>query len=188
MVSRAYADPGGVGLVEAVWGADLLAVHDDRIAVIDLTGDGERRRTRRELALSIVQIAQRLRSSGIVEGDVVGLIMENSIEFIAAFHGVLAAGAVVLPLDPRSTVTGWIAGLTDNGVEAVIAGESQWHRLASENHVVRHAIVVGATPDQGWKTCWPLLCPSTRRRSAAVEREPPSSRRPAAPTAKPGQC
>ncbi|MFI7122078.1 SDR family NAD(P)-dependent oxidoreductase [Amycolatopsis sp. NPDC049868] len=144
-----YSDPGDVGLVEAIWGADLGEPDDDRIAVVDQLGYHERRSSRGQLASAVAQVAQHLHSTGVVEDEIVGLILDNSVEFIAAFHGILAAGAVVLPLDPRSTVDDWMGGLVRHGVEVVVSGERQWNELVAAGHKPRHAIVVGASPENG---------------------------------------
>ncbi|GHF81323.1 acyl-CoA synthetase (AMP-forming)/AMP-acid ligase II/NAD(P)-dependent dehydrogenase (short-subunit alcohol dehydrogenase family) [Amycolatopsis bartoniae] len=103
-------------LIEAIWGPDLAAVTDERLAVVDLTGGTERRWTRRELAAAAAGVASRVRGA-----EVVGLVLENSAEFIAGFHGALAAGAVVLPLDPRAKPDEWAALLRANEVSVVIS-------------------------------------------------------------------
>ncbi|MET8229838.1 amino acid adenylation domain-containing protein [Micromonospora sp. NPDC005298] len=48
------------------------------------------------------QLAHRLRDRGIVRGDVVGICLGRSAEFIVAAHAILRAGAAYLPLDPET--------------------------------------------------------------------------------------
>ncbi|HEX7859903.1 MAG TPA: amino acid adenylation domain-containing protein [Verrucomicrobiae bacterium] len=52
-----------------------------------------------ELNTRANQIAHYLRANGIVEGGQVGVYMERSIDMVAAFLGILKAGAAYVPLD-----------------------------------------------------------------------------------------
>ncbi|MFO1077414.1 MAG: amino acid adenylation domain-containing protein [Planctomycetota bacterium] len=53
-----------------------------------------------ELHVASQRVAQRLRASGIVPGDRVGLLMDRSIEAIVAMCAVVSLGAAYVPLDP----------------------------------------------------------------------------------------
>ncbi|WP_434445409.1 SDR family NAD(P)-dependent oxidoreductase [Lentzea sp. E54] len=144
-----FADPGDVSLTEAIWGRDGTAAGGD-VAVIDLTAGDERRWTRRELALAVTALGAHLRDAGVGDDDVVGVIMENSAEFVIAYHAVLAAGGVVLALDPRTPAPDeWLPGFTAHSVTAVIADAAAWQRLDAVAHTIKHAIVRGAVPEHG---------------------------------------
>ena len=58
--------------------------------------------TYRDLAARVGLVASNLRDRGVVSGDRVLLFAENSLDWVAAFFGILARGAVVIPLNPKS--------------------------------------------------------------------------------------
>jgi long-chain acyl-CoA synthetase len=60
---------------------------------------GGRRVRYAELDRASAHVAERLSAAGIVPGDRVGLMLPNVPEFVAAYYGILRAGAVVVPLD-----------------------------------------------------------------------------------------
>ncbi len=122
-----YIDPGPISLTEAIWGPDLATVTDDRAAVVD----GDRTWTRTELAIAALSVADAVRGT-----DIVGLILENGAEFIAAYHGTLAAGAAVLALDPRAVPGEWTTTLAAQGIGVVIAGPAQRPHLPAGITVV----------------------------------------------------
>jgi long-chain acyl-CoA synthetase len=69
-----------------------------------------------------------LASAGIEPGDRVGLMLPNVPAFPIAFYGALAAGAVVVPMNPmlKSREVGYY--LSDSGARVVLA----WHAAAGE--------------------------------------------------------
>ena len=69
-----------------------------------------------------------LASAGIEPGDRVGLMLPNVPAFPIAFYGALAAGAVVVPMNPllKSREVGYY--LSDSGARVVLA----WHSAAGE--------------------------------------------------------
>ena len=70
-------------------------------AIVDL-GNGARR-SYEELACRIGQLAASLRANGVVEGDRVAIISENSGHFIEAFFAIIWCGAIAVPLNFRLT-------------------------------------------------------------------------------------
>jgi long-chain acyl-CoA synthetase len=72
-----------------------FVVHDDGYRV--------RRRSYGEVAAAARGFAARLQDDGLRRGDAVVLWSENRAEWIAAFWGCLLAGAVVVPIDYRSS-------------------------------------------------------------------------------------
>src|SRR5580700_1372774 len=95
-----------------------------------------------------------LGSLGVEPGDRVGLMLPNVPAFPIAFYGALAAGAVVVPMNPllKSREVSYYLG--DSGAKAVIA----WHAAAGE--AAKGAADAGAqmiaaeTPDL---SCLPLF-------------------------------
>jgi long-chain acyl-CoA synthetase len=88
-----------------------------------------------DLVLSYAQLREAagrmstlLASAGIEPGDRVGLMLPNVPAFPVAFYGALAAGAVVVPMNPllKSREVSYYLG--DSGAKAVIA----WHTAAGE--------------------------------------------------------
>ena len=53
-----------------------------------------------ELAASIAAQARNLKAQGVGEGDRVAISLPNSIEFMAAYYGAMALGAVAVPFNP----------------------------------------------------------------------------------------
>ncbi len=74
------------------------------------------------------RLATLLESLGVEPGDRVGLMLPNVPAFPIAFYGALAAGAVVVPMNPllKSREVSYYLG--DSGAKAVIA----WHAAAGE--------------------------------------------------------
>src|SRR5580692_10230060 len=74
------------------------------------------------------RLATLLESLGVEPGDRVGLMLPNVPAFPIAFYGALAAGAVVVPMNPllKSREVSYYLG--DSGAKAVLA----WHAAAGE--------------------------------------------------------
>ncbi|WP_168713990.1 non-ribosomal peptide synthetase [Streptomyces sp. A1136] len=78
--------------------ARRAAEHPGRTAVVCV----DREATYGELDLLSDAVADRLEDLGVRPGDAVAVLMERSVELIAACLGVLKAGAAYLPLDARA--------------------------------------------------------------------------------------
>jgi long-chain acyl-CoA synthetase len=74
------------------------------------------------------QMATLLASRGVEPGDRVGIMLPNVPAFPIAFYGALAAGAIVVPMNPllKSREVSYYLG--DSGAKAVVA----WHTAAGE--------------------------------------------------------
>ncbi|WP_157172529.1 AMP-binding protein [Nocardia pneumoniae] len=146
-------EPADIGLTEFVVGDlddELGGESARRRALVDYTSGTGRRWSYGELVEAIDQVAAGLRASGVGEDDVVAVILDNSAQFVAAFHGVLAIGAVVLPLDPRAPMTEWNTRPPLREVRAVLTSWDIWDRLdaAGIGRELRcvQAVHVGDTP------------------------------------------
>jgi long-chain acyl-CoA synthetase len=82
---------------------------------------GTRRVTYAELDRASAHLAQRLGAEGIGPGDRVALMVPNVPEFVAAYYGILRAGAVVVPLDVDLKRDELRASLADAGAALLIA-------------------------------------------------------------------
>jgi len=69
------------------------------------------------------QVATGLASSGVEPSDRVGIYMENNLEFMALFFGIMKTGAVVVPLNFRRANQGTLYVLDDADVDVVIGSE-----------------------------------------------------------------
>ena len=85
---------------------ELVFSHQNELTTTAMI-DTNRSITFGDLALEIEHVAAGLRAVGIEPGDVVGVRLANSIDFAAAFHACIVAGAIVMPIggevpdDPR---------------------------------------------------------------------------------------
>ena len=149
-----------------------------------------------DLVLSYAQLREAagrmstlLGSLGVEPGDRVGLMLPNVPAFPIAFYGALAAGAVVVPMNPllKSREVSYYLG--DSGAKAVIA----WHAAAGE--AAKGAADAGAqmiaaeTPDLSGllEEMTPRRDPRTgvtsTTRSSCTPRGPPGGpRAPSSPT------
>jgi len=73
----------------------------DKLALVSVES-GERL-TYARLDARIGEAADRIRGRGIEAGDRVGILLHNSIEFIALFFGAVRLGAIAVPLSTRGT-------------------------------------------------------------------------------------
>ncbi|MGW4132278.1 SDR family NAD(P)-dependent oxidoreductase [Amycolatopsis japonica] len=97
------------------------AASADRLAVVDLSRGDRREWTYKQVRAAVAGLATWLRRNGIADDDVVAVLIENSAEFVVAYHGILAAGGVVLPLDPRDTADHWRSVIDTGGAKTLIA-------------------------------------------------------------------
>jgi len=65
-------------------------------------------------------VAALLRVAGAEPGEAVGVLFPNSIEYVAAFFGVAAAGGVVVPLDPSLGPDEMAYVVADSGVRIIV--------------------------------------------------------------------
>jgi long-chain acyl-CoA synthetase len=93
--------------------------HADAVAAIE----GPRSATFAELWELALARAGALREAGVAPGDRVALLAHNTIDFVTAYYGILARGAVVVPVAPM-LVRGEIAHLLgDSGAALALAGD-----------------------------------------------------------------
>jgi long-chain acyl-CoA synthetase len=90
---------------------------------------GGRRVTYAQLDRASAQVARRLASEGLRAGDRVALMVPNVPEFVAAYYGILRAGAIAVPLDVDLTRHELRAALADCGAALLIA----WRGLRSSH-------------------------------------------------------
>lgn len=92
-----------------------------------------------ELAMRMQQLASRLWRLGVRRGDRVGIYLNRSIETPIALYGIMHAGAVYVPLDPKAPATRTQFQVKDCGIEVVITNPSQaknWARTQVQGNVI----------------------------------------------------
>lgn len=119
----------------------------ERTAVVD-TATGQDY-TYRELVDAVGRVAGGLSRRGIGRGDVAALVAPNRAEYPAIFHGVLAAGAVLTPVNPLYTPFELAHQFRDAGVRIVFttAGAADGVRLAAKEEAVTIDEIVVLDPD-----------------------------------------
>ena len=92
---------------------------------------GEEQRTYAEINREANRVAHMLREFGVKPGDRVALALENSIDYISSYYGVLKAGGVTVAQYPNATPKTLKFVLNDCSVKAVIARERPAQTIAS---------------------------------------------------------
>lgn len=90
---------------------------------------GDRSATYAEVEAMSNRVAHLLLQTGVARGDRVLVVMENSIENVASYYGVLKAGAVCVEIHERSTPAETGYYVTDSGARACILSQAAARRL-----------------------------------------------------------
>ncbi|MEU3898851.1 condensation domain-containing protein, partial [Streptomyces sp. NPDC045251] len=104
------------GLVERV--RAVAAASPDTVAV----SDGTQSVTYDQLLTRAAGVAARLRAAGMEPGDVVAMLADPGVPFVAGVLGVLGAGGAYLPLDPAAPAARNAGLLRDSGAPYVLVG------------------------------------------------------------------
>ncbi len=123
---------------------DLLAAPDGALALVE-PASGERT-TYGELRATAERIARALAAAGIGPGDAVAMSLPNGPEIVAAFLGVVGAGAGAAPLNQAYTLDEFRAYLDDLRPRAMLflRGEASPARAACEALGIRQVELEGA--------------------------------------------
>jgi long-chain acyl-CoA synthetase len=73
----------------------------EKLAIIDLGGESERRVTFAELDRTAMAVARGLRARGYARGDRIAILSANCSEYLAAYYGIMRAGLVAVPVNYR---------------------------------------------------------------------------------------
>src|SRR5262249_61749683 len=71
----------------------------EKLAIIDLGGEGERRFTYAEFDGMARGVARALSARGFARGDRIAILSANRTEFLAAYYGIMRAGLVAVPVN-----------------------------------------------------------------------------------------
>lgn len=135
-----------VNAVDMVW--QHAAHQGSSLAVTD----GNVSWTYEELRRRIASWAERLRDAEVAHGDRVLLVAATSADYVAAYHGILAVGAIAVTVNASSTASELSHFLTDSGAVLVIA--------SAECEGAANALAGPAGVE-----CWDLATHTTREAS-----------------------
>ena len=133
----------GDGMHIAVQWRELALRHGERSAIADDRGT----LSFRQLHSRIVKAGNALLGLGLAKGDRVALLIPDIREYLEADYGIMAAGLVRVPLDPRLTREETVALLRFSGARALIGHSSFADKLAglsSDAASLEHIILIGA--------------------------------------------
>jgi long-chain acyl-CoA synthetase len=106
--------------------------------------EGDRRATYAELWTTALRRAGALRDLGVQPGDRVALLAHNGLDFVTAYYGILARGAVVVPIAPMAVPEEVAYLLGDSGAALALVGADLRTAMADANVPV---IVLGSEDD-----------------------------------------
>ena len=85
--------------------------------------DGGQRLSFAQLHAAARAVAARVRAAGVLPGDRVGLVCDNSAAFVAAYLGILESGAVVVPVNPSAPPVVLQGAIEDAAMRWLIADD-----------------------------------------------------------------
>lgn len=112
--------------------ADLAETYSDRIALVDAHGQW----TFRDFVARCAAIGHALHCLGLHRGDRVALLLPDIREYLEADYGIMAAGLVRVPMDPRLPPADLAALLRHSGARTLITHR----RFAGKVAAVRSAV------------------------------------------------
>ena len=89
------------------------------------------------------RIARRLVGQGVSPGDRVGLLSANSVEWVVSAWGIIKAGGVLVPLNPRLVGVELHTLLSDSGARVVVAADAHGAALEEAAGLGHDHTVVG---------------------------------------------
>lgn len=111
---------------------DRAAGSGEQVALVEAYGDG-RRVTWSELDAQADGVARWLSQRGLVAGHRAGLCLRNRVELVAAYFGILRAGLVAVPVNPRSAMGELVRTIADSGMRTLFCDDGTVD-------AVRHAV------------------------------------------------
>lgn len=124
----------------------------DRIALVDLWGDRERRLTYADLEMRTQSVGALLHEMGAVAGERIALVVGNRSEYVEAFFGAMRAGLVVVPLNVRQTEANIEHLVRDSGSTGMILDPTAYPAglALAERLGLRHRVLLDEPPPAGW--------------------------------------
>lgn len=101
--------------------------------------------TYRELDLKANQLASYLRNSGVVQGSLVGICVDRSLDMMIGLLGILKSGAAYVPIDPAYPTDRVNLIIEDSGVNTIVA---QAHLAFDLRGQVPHVVCIDIEWDE----------------------------------------
>jgi acyl-CoA synthetase (AMP-forming)/AMP-acid ligase II len=109
------------------------------------------RATYQQMNTQATNLARHLRANGILKGDRIALLLENSIDYVIAYYGILKAGCVAAPLNPGLKPDGLQYLLGDLKPAAIISNFKSERLLgAVELNSDEFKLMIIRSPKQKW--------------------------------------
>ncbi len=121
----------------------------DKIFVISLVQDTEACFTYREFVDRVLRARQFLRSKGLVRGQAINLIIQNSSEFLVLYFAALSLGVVVSPINYNFTAREMSYVVRDSGGRLIFVEEEYLSRIEAmrvEESVDLEVVVLSTRP------------------------------------------
>jgi long-chain acyl-CoA synthetase len=129
--------------------ASIVARHaratPDRVALIH----GDAKLTWAHLDARVERVAAAMAAGGIRPGERVGVLGENSVDYVEVFFGALRAGACVVPLPTMASTDSLARMIVDSGSKALFASSAYRDVARAIADVARVALPVGLDFDDG---------------------------------------
>ena len=127
----------------------------DRVAVVDPAGWSL---TYRELDRESSALASHLAAHGVTHGDRVGVVLPKSATGVAAFFGIMKAGAAYVPVDASAPAERGRRILADCQIRAAVTDEHHREYLPDAGKNLATVVVPGSRPQ-----LFPDAAPQARR-------------------------
>lgn len=128
---------------------DVILANADRRPDHPALEEGSRTLTYAALRRDVLTVALRLRAAGIEEGDLVGVAMGDTIEYVLAMLALFRLGAVMLPVDIRWTLAEK-ASVLDFFKAATVLVDAPVAGLAGPRQLVFAGLPEPAPPPASW--------------------------------------
>jgi long-chain acyl-CoA synthetase len=132
-----------------------FAARADRTALVVFRADGVTELSYAALAEQIAQVAHGLKGRGLAPGEHVAIWAANSPEWIAAYFGIVTAGAIAVPLDHQSTAETLVPAISHAAPRMIITTAARAEELGPLTQSPPERFV---RLDATGPLDWPALC------------------------------
>ncbi len=128
--------------------AQFAAAHDDKEFIVQ----GDRRITFAEFLAASNSVSNGLAAAGVVHGDRVAVLAQNSPEWCMTFWGTVDLGAVLVGLNGWWNTDEIIYGLEDSGAKVLVVDDKRYQRIADaldDIETLEHVYLIDSDPGHG---------------------------------------
>ncbi len=134
---------------------EIFSLHGKWRATQDAVICENERLTWRQFIDKNHRFANGLHTHGVQPGDTVGIVMSNGIPMLNAMMGIMAMGAVSVPINLSVNDDGLVSMLTDAGITALVVSSDQLSRLAALKEMMPSSLklcISDSAVEPGWLT------------------------------------